>query len=431
MPRPTHRLAGAVAASLLAAATTATPSQAATGAVACSLDMAPAATLLLPYFEVDLRDPAKRTTLFAIHNVRQASTVASVTLWTDLGVPTFHFNVYLTGYDIQTINLRDVFAGNLPRTASAAQDPQDRLSPRGDFSQDVGLQACNGQLPPPVPPASVLAGLAAAHTGLFSSPYGGCAGQPFGDNVARGFVTIDVVKTCTLRVPSEPGYFVAGVNGDAADDNVLSGDFFLIDPTGNTAAGEQLVRIQAFPGRFTNGNATFYGRLVGHSGIDDREPLADAWATRFVQHGSFSGGTDFLVWRDPGVSTQPFACGSHPSWYPLTIRAVTFDEQESSTAQGCPFPITCPPAQIPTPFPAMAQRVSLAAASFDPAWNGGPPPPVPYDFGWIDMVFDGAQAFQTSQAWTGVVMTSTNRFAVGFGTTPLESACNPVGSLPN
>ncbi len=34
----------------------------------CALDVVPAATLLLPYFEVDLRSPSGRTTLMAINN---------------------------------------------------------------------------------------------------------------------------------------------------------------------------------------------------------------------------------------------------------------------------------------------------------------------------------------------------------------------------
>jgi hypothetical protein len=426
MTRSTRALIGA--ATLALSAGLPSPARSASGAVACSLDMAPAATLLLPYFEVDLRDPAKLTTLFALENKREQATVVSVTLWTDVGIPTFHFNVYLTGWDVQTINLRDVFAGAVPRTASAAQDPADQLSPKGSFSQDVGLAGCGAFLPPGSVPSSLLSSIADAHTGLFTATLSGCAGQAFGDGVARGFVTADVVKTCTPRVPGDAGYFVAGGAGDAADDNVLAGDFMIVDPSGNTAIGEQLVRIQAFPGRFANGSTTFYGRLLGHSAADDREPLAASWATRYVQRGSFSGGTDFLVWRDPGVTTQPFACGSHPAWYPLGMRSTAFDEQEQvQVYQGCGV-TTCPPVVSPTPFPAMANRVSVADAGFIPAY--GAPFPVPFDFGWLDLLFDGATPFQPTQAWTGTLMTATSRFAVGFGATPLDSACSPLDSTP-
>src|SRR4051794_35500038 len=79
----------------------------------CSIDQMPAATLLLPYFEVDPANPAGLTTLFSINNGSAAAVLANVQIWTDLGVPTLGFNVYLTGYDVQTINLRDLFNGQL------------------------------------------------------------------------------------------------------------------------------------------------------------------------------------------------------------------------------------------------------------------------------------------------------------------------------
>ncbi|HXO29718.1 MAG TPA: hypothetical protein VOA80_20365, partial [Thermoanaerobaculia bacterium] len=37
-------------------------------AVICTIDAVPAATLLLPYFEVDLNNPNGLTTLFSINN---------------------------------------------------------------------------------------------------------------------------------------------------------------------------------------------------------------------------------------------------------------------------------------------------------------------------------------------------------------------------
>jgi hypothetical protein len=91
------------------------------GAVTCALDDVPAATLLLPYFEVDLDNPLGRTTLFSINNASASAVLTNVTLWTDLGIPALYFQVYLTGYDVQTINLRDLFAGVLPRTATVGR----------------------------------------------------------------------------------------------------------------------------------------------------------------------------------------------------------------------------------------------------------------------------------------------------------------------
>src|SRR6185369_1389066 len=98
-------------------------------AVICTVDDVPAATLLLPYFEVNLSDSNGQTTLFSINNASATAVLAHVVVWSDLSVPVLDFNVYLTGYDVQSINMRDILAGALPQTASAGQDPTDTISP--------------------------------------------------------------------------------------------------------------------------------------------------------------------------------------------------------------------------------------------------------------------------------------------------------------
>src|SRR3954469_7475744 len=70
----------------------------------CDIGVAPAATLLLPYFEVDTTNRTT-TTLFTITNVTRFSQIAHVTLWTDQSFPVLDFNIFLTGYDVQPINL--------------------------------------------------------------------------------------------------------------------------------------------------------------------------------------------------------------------------------------------------------------------------------------------------------------------------------------
>ena len=170
----------------------------------------PAATLLLPYFEVDPNNASGLTTLFAINNSGAAAVLANVEVWTDLGVPTLGFQVYLTGYDVQTINLRDVFNGSLPQTAPAGQDPQDTISPKGLYSQDLNFASCTQLLPYQPLPASFVAHLRAAHSGQFSALLNGCAGQDLGDGRLRGYITVDTVSGCTLRTPADPGYFGAG-----------------------------------------------------------------------------------------------------------------------------------------------------------------------------------------------------------------------------
>jgi hypothetical protein len=65
----------------------------------CDIGLAPAATLLLPYFDVDF-SITRTNTLFTITNTGERAQVARVTLWTDYAYPVLTFDVYLTGYDI-------------------------------------------------------------------------------------------------------------------------------------------------------------------------------------------------------------------------------------------------------------------------------------------------------------------------------------------
>lgn len=390
----------------------------------CSLDKAPAATLLLPYFEVDLDNPNGQTTLFSLNNASATAALVNVVLWTDLGVPTLDFQVYLTGYDIQTVNLRDVLNGVPPRSATHGQDPSDTISPKGQYSQDINFASCGQTLPLPSLPAALVTHLRAVHTGKFSAILNGCGGQDLGDGLARGYVTMDTVNHCEVKFPSDPGYF--GPTGMATDQNVLWGDFIYVDPAKNFADGENLVRIEAFPNAFKAGDTTFYGRYVMGSGVDHREPLATTWGTRFASGGAFPSGTDLIVWHDSGRVNQPFACGTTPPGFPLLLGGEQiFDEQERSTTIPlfpCVPPLPCPTGPPLDSFPAESGRVAV----------GSPALPVPFTFGWLYLNFNpaGAPAGTIHQSWVGTVMKALDRFSVGFGATPLDSACDPLSFVP-
>jgi len=394
---------------------------------ACSLENLPAATLLLPYFEVDLDNPAGLTTLFSINNASATAALANVVVWTDLGVPTLGFTVYLTGYDVQTINLRDVFAGTLPRTATAGQDPEDTISPHGHFSQDINFASCTGLLPFQALPASFVAHLRAAHTGRFSAILNGCAGQSLEDGRARGYVTVDTVNRCTLLTPADPGYFGADdLAGTATTQNTLWGDSIYVDPANDYADGNNLVRIEAFRGAFKPGDLTFYGRYVGNSGADAREPLATTWGSRFVDGGTFSGGTDLVVWRDSGRTVRPFPCGTQPAGFPLRFtREITFDEEERPAL----FPVFPQPPDLTGALPAEANRVHI----------GGPAFPVPFSFGWLflDLNAPGSvippippSAATLRQSWVETILKAQGQYSAGFSATPLDSVCQPIQAEP-
>lgn len=387
-------------------------------AASCALDGGPAATLLLPYFEVDLDNANGRTTLFSVNNASDKAALAHVVLWTDAGVPTFSFDVYLTGFDVQTINLRDIFLnGQLPRTSGPAQDPSDNISNRGDFSEDTNFPGC-GNLPVPALPFNILEHLRNAHTGRASSLFAGsCSGFNHQDRVARGYVTVDVVKSCSVLVPGDAGYF--GPQGIAASDNVLWGDFFYVDPAGNFSQGESLVRLHAEPGRYQNGDATFYARFVNGSGADGREPLPTVWGSRFLEGGDFNGGTELVVWRDGPWDHQPFACGTTPTGADQEqLQILAFDEQEQvNYIYPEPCYVTCPPPPQFSPFPGAASRVAINRDVLLPGFN----------FGWL-MLDLRTQNLGTldkfAQAWVGQISSAQGRFSVGLAGTPLAPACD-------
>src|SRR5690348_10176132 len=73
-------------------------------------DNVPAATLLLPYFEVETHNTVDQlghaplvyaNTIFQVRNHDSAPHLAHVTLWTDYGIPSRSFDIYLTGGDVQ------------------------------------------------------------------------------------------------------------------------------------------------------------------------------------------------------------------------------------------------------------------------------------------------------------------------------------------
>jgi hypothetical protein len=399
-------------------------------ATVCALDPVPAATLLLPYFEVDLSHPDGVSTLLSVNNAGSPPVLVNLVLWTDLGVPTLSVPIYLTGFDVQTINLRDLFRGMPPGTASAGQDPLDSVSPKGAFSQDLNFASCDGLLPPQPLDAATLAHIVAAHTGQRSAALGGCAGRQFGDGLARGYVTLDTVSSCSLdvRYPTDPGYFAAGGHGRATDQNVLWGDYFLVDPAKNFSTGESLVRLEAVPGRFVAGDTTFYGRMVGYTGADDREPLSTQWATRYVNGGAFKGGTDLILWRDPERPGIVYDCPVGPtgSWFPLGQSSTAVFDEEEHLAVPLIFPTNPPPACFSClllPAPAVTNRVTVGGASL----------PVPFVFGWLFFDLQNPILQPTdphAQSYVATIVKTPGRYAVQTTATALDSSCAPKPCVP-
>ena len=392
-----------------------------------TIDDVPAATLLLPYFEVDLDDPNNITTLFSINNASAAPAIAHVVLWTDLSVPTLDFNVYLTGYDVVTFNLRDLFTtGTTPSTSH--NNPA--ISNVGEFSfvtnpvsgVGPGSVSCNPQLPLPPLPGALLSHIQNAHTGNASAVFAGaCSAQNLGDNVARGYITIDNVNFCTLDFPGDVGYFIDGGNGAANNINQLWGDYFYVDVANAFAQGETLVHIEADQS-IGVGDYTFYAKFSG--GEDNREGLASTFATRYVQDfGGLPGGTDLAVWRDEKVIAGPFGCGAIPAPYPLSQnQIVIFDEEENPEVPDT-SPFSPPLGQdVLIPFPACTNRATVGGVDF----------PVNPNAGWLYLNLNtttgGLPAFDpTTQNWVTTIMSADGLFSAGFDAIQLDNVtANPT-----
>jgi hypothetical protein len=372
----------------------------------CRIADQPAATLLYPYFETDLEHVDGATTLISINNASSRPTLARVVLWTDWGAPTLAFDLYLTGYDVQSLNLRDVLRAQIPSTGPG-------LSPNGPLSDATSVfPGCDATQ------KAVTAldrdFLQAAHTGrpLPGMNPAQCLGSGSrGPQMATGYITVDVVNRCSAssvgklqNTPADPAYFGAGGSGLAADSNVLWGEYFYVNPSKNSSDSQTAVHIVADPDAFSAGDYTFYGRYVGFDSRDDRAPLSSLYYVRYLNGGPFSGGTDLVVWRDNrSAVTSARSCGTAPSWAPLgEFQLVAFDEDEN-------------PQEIPhsKAFPLAVQKVHV----------GSDPLALSDNFGW--MMIDLWHADSThAQGWVGVVMSAEGRFSVSHQAIRADDLCN-------
>jgi uncharacterized repeat protein (TIGR01451 family) len=368
---------------------------------ACRIDAAPAATLLIPYFAVDLDHPQGVTTVFSVTNAFAQPQLAHVVLWTDWAVPTLTFDIYLTGYDVETVDLRDVLGrGLIPSTGVA-------VSPVGDLSEsNVAFAGC-GSGKTKAMPLWMRKHLRAEHTGLRSASTGLCAGSPQANaSVAVGYITIDTVRACSSASPGDPGYFVNGGGGIATNQNALLGEYFIVDPSQNQIDGDLAVHLQADAEAFSPDRYTFYSRYSG--GADNRQPLGQAYAVPYTDTAPFPDGTRIVVWRDTKSPEKAArSCGTHPSWSPLGQSGVlAFDRQENDAL-----------------LPAAARSFPLATQL---AVAGGPALPLVFHSGWLllDLGHDATSLFgRDAQAWVTVQRKSVGHFTLSTRSFRLDDLC--------
>ncbi len=403
----------------------------------CDIAVMPAATLLLPYFEVDIANPAGETTIFTITNTTQLPQIAHITLWTDFSFPVVDFNIFLTGYDVQSINLRDVIV--LGRIAPDADGTGFDVSNVGVLSGDdvndivfdnpVISEATCVNLPEEFP-APYVVRMQSAFTQGRVTPVGlggPCNTAGAVHTNAIGYVTIDVAGACSTSLPTDAVYF----NSEIRFDNVLIGDYMQVNSDQNFAQGNPMVHIRAIPEGGTpatrigpafvvNFPRTFYSR---YSPLrqDARQPLPSLFAARWIDGSGAGFATTYKIWRE-GNTTSTTTCSAYPILGGALgiTELVRFDEEENPETFA-PDIVVSPPPSFEPRLPE-SSRTSVANQSIYPPITTGDVA------GWMYMNLDTANAAgnpPASQNWVIVSMASEGRFSVDFDAAALGNGCTP------
>ncbi len=459
----------------------------------CDIGTAPAATLLLPFFDVDFKSPqgTARTTLFTITNVSNLPQIAHVVIWTDWSFPAIDFTIFLTGYDVQPINLYDIFnrgvIAPLSGTSNTTAEPANPTAGSQPACGGAGLPACPAGAPTPINlattnpnivsfanctnlPGAIPPGLLSDLQSVFTTGFSGNVAIPCATttkiggthNDAIGYITVDVNGNCNTSLPNIAAYFT----GNILFDNVLVGDYENIQPNPavtNAAGGSPMVHIraipegggvgslQAFPS--TNLPNTFYDRYTNQAPAaqvidrraDRRQPLPSLFAARWINGGTGSFNTNFQIWREGftvgACSTNGTTVGAiGNSLIPFT-EIVRFDEHENAATQAGGVIISpAPPAlglpetsSVPTSgavFPAAPSAAGDVGGWMYLNLNAGLNPAA----GGIGFSRDNSTvaaqlALRASQNWVTVNMQAESRFSVLFDAAWLGNGCSPpVGS---
>lgn len=358
----------------------------------CDAVRCPGATLLVPYFEVDLANPLARTTLVSISNADREPVLVHLVVWTNWGIPVLGVDIRLGGDELRSLHL-----GQLLRSGAL---------PASEFTDPESYQGCASPLSAPALDASALAALRARLSGRPDPEDGLCYSSAAEEELATGYITVDTVTRCSdsALYPGDEGYF-ADNGGLASERNVLTGDVILLDNAENRAEAFEAVALRADADRYGPGSpveGTFYG-FPNH---DHRAPLSATYRTRFLRGATL--GTEVLLWTQGQPSTRhpvgsPLECGSFPqeTYVGGLLREETAVEELT---------------QLEFTTPLKTQRLDVAAIE---EFAGVP-------FGTLDICTKSRSAFGLLspptilfQSWIVPLFSLHDRFSVGYHATPV------------
>lgn len=421
----------------------------------CARDYVPAATLLVPYAVVSMNsnlsapDATGYTTLLSVTNVSADVKLIHVTVWSALSTPVVDFDEVLSGYDVWTINFRDLLTGHFdyfdtnfdgfwkggqgpdvtpfgPTTnagfATRAEGPWDT-----DTADDTGCNNPYGYHPEYG--AGIISALAYDIFPL-SYEYASCmtsvpfAAPPWLKNIDYSklwfYVTVDVVNACNQYFPSGSDYWEGGY---PLNENVLIGEVIYLNTFSKYSEAMAAVHVEAQIGQ-DSGKANFYSiHYDDAAGFDTREPLADAFAFRYYDSGGAS--TELLLWKSDYELTYVNSLQNYAWWACGPYVYYAWDEDENSKSR------TGGPSGFDNPEPNVIP-FETQAAPIDPTnWTG-----VMATNGWMLLIFDSALTNHYDytpwyEAWAGVRYLYTG-FSAGLeAATMANTWCFPTQDFPN
>jgi hypothetical protein len=348
------------------------------GAITCTIDQRPAATLLVPYFEASIAPdgtaigtgPDARDTLVTICNASNAPMIVHVNLFSERTELVLDYNIALTEFDCQAMRMSDIVRGFLPQTGFVAGSPP---ALRDACQRNFGAGATQSKVFPdangfirtnPSSPATPLDNSLA--TTVYPQPAWPansqfafevldslddtpdsrlCDPTPDGSTggngvdgvisgIIRGYLTLDHANYCNLSSPADAVYY----DNDAIGmENNLFGEVIFTSGSGVPTMGGSTVNIEAatdsnetgpldapplFPNRpfenqtDANRARTFYARYW--------TPSTESFCTNDFTSGCATGDSPCSPWNcAEGDAREPLGLKYAARWFSLGEPAIT------------------------------------------------------------------------------------------------------------